>query len=288
IHEEVTLYWFKFGRVYASNERATEALECFRTALELTPTHVPSLREAAPRLMELEDWKGAAKFYRQVLRLLGGFGDQETLTEATLNLGRCELQIGKPDAAVKRFTKILERNPNDVGALEGMADVHRQNKDWNTLLSTYNAIIKYARSADQVIDAYLQKGDILEEKLGYSDKAALHYEKVLMYDKTNHLAMLRLSEIALSREDLDKARKWAEVGERTANEASDGAGIVRSKLLQAIASAASGEDGAALTEAALADAGDDKGAVEEIAKGLASSSATGDLLKTYRKHFARL
>ena len=134
----------------------------------------------------------------------------------------------------------------------------------------------------------LQKGDILEEKLGYSDKAALHYEKVLMYDKTNHLAMLRLSEIALSREDLDKARKWAEVGERTANEASDGAGIVRSKLLQAIASAASGEDGAALTEAALADAGDDKGAVEEIAKGLASSSATGDLLKTYRKHFARL
>jgi len=288
IREEVTLYWFKHGRVLAFNERGSEALECFRTALELTPTHVPSLREAAPRLMELEDWKGAANYYRQVLRLLGGFGDRETLTEATLNLGRCELRMGKPDAAVKRFTKILERSPNDVGALEGMADVHRQNKDWNTLLSTYNAIIKYAKSAEQVIDAYLQKGDILEEKLGYSDKAALHYEKVLMYDKTNHLAMLRLSEIALSREDLDKARKWAEVGERTASEADDTKGIVRSKLLQAIAAKATGEDGAAHAEAAISQASDERSSVEDVVKGIESSASTEDLLKTYRKHFARL
>ncbi len=288
IREDVTLFHFKYGMVMANLEEPEKALSAFRTALELTPTHIPSLREAAPRLMELEEWKEAAKYYRQVLRLLGGFGDKEALTDASLNLGRCELRMGKPEAAVKRLKKILERNPNHVGALEGMTDVHRQNKDWNTLLSTYNAIIKYAKSADQVIDAYLSKGDILEEKLGYSDKAALHYEKVLMYDKTNSRAMRRLAEICVVKEDQDKAGKWAEVALRASEEQEDNPGKIEALLLQAISLAPSGEGMLELAEQALSMADAEREAVQEIKDSLAQANDPAEALKLFRKHFAQL
>jgi len=288
IREEVTLYYFKLGRVYAKSGSGDEALAGFSRALELTPTHVPSLREAAPRLMELEDWKSAASHFRQVLRLLSGFGDRQALDDANLNLGRCELKLSKPDAAMKRFKKILEKSPNDVGALEGMAQVHWQNEDWNTLLSTYNAIIKYAKSAEQVIDAYLMKGDILEEKLGYSDKAALHYEKVLMYDKTNSKAMRRLSEICLVKEDMVKARKWAEVSVRTASEQDDVEGTVQGLLLQIIALSPEGDGVGALLEQARTETVKFGKAVKEIDSGVSDGAAPNDLLTIYRDHFAQL
>ena len=288
IREEVTLFYFKLGRVLANSDDPSGALGAFNKALELTPTHVPSLREAAPRLMELDDWTNAAKHFRQVLRLLSGFGDRQALDDATLNLGRCELQLGKTEQAMKRFKKILEKSPNDVGALDGMAQVHWHNEDWNTLLSTYNAIIKYARSAEQVIDAYLMKGDILEEKLGYSDKAALHYEKVLMYDKTNSKAMRRLSEICVVKEDLDKARRWAEVAVRTAAEQEDGEGLAQGQLLQAICVAPDGNDMGDLLKAARADSDRVRKAVDEVKKSLRDGDTPEKLLKIYRRHFAQL
>jgi len=286
VREEVTLFYFKLGRVLANSDEAQRALDAFNQALELTPTHVPSLREAAPRLMDLGEWSQAAKHYQQVLRLLSGFGDRQALDDATLNLGRCELQLDKTDQAMKRFKKILEKSPNDVGALDGMARVHWKNEDWNTLLSTYNAIIKYARSADQVIDAYLMKGDILEEKLGYSDKAALHYEKVLMYDKTNSKAMRRLSEICIVKDDLDKARRWAEVAVRTAAEQEDEDGRAQGQLLQAICIAPDGDGLTDLLEAARQESATVREAVEDVEKATAEGPAK--LLEVYRKHFAQL
>jgi len=239
--------------------------------------------------MDHGEWKQAAAHFRQVLRLLSGFGDRQALDDATLNLGRCELQMDKAAAAMKRFKKILEKNPNDVGALEGMARVHWKNEDWNTLLSTYNAIIKYAKSAEQVIDAYLMKGDILEEKLGYSDKAALHYEKVLMYDKTNSKAMRRLSEICVVKEDLEKARKWADVALRTASEQDDLEGQVQARLLQAITTVDDSRDASlTLMDEALRDAVESKAAANAIREAMSKDVPAADLLGLYREHFAQL
>ncbi len=291
ILEEVTLFYFKFGQVHQHVDKDDPdlALACYNKALELSPTHIPSLREAAPRLFEKGDWKGASKYYKQILRLLGGFGDQEALNETQLNLGRCELRMGKADQAMKRFTKIIETNPKDIGALEGIAEVHAVNKDWNTLLSTYNSVIKFAKSAEQVIEAYLKKGDILEEKLGYSDKAALHYEKVLMYDKTNARAMRRLGEIAIVKGDLEKAQKWADVAVRTAAQQEDTAGATEGMLLQAISLAPSGEGMQGYLDQASQQANEQQAkAVVELKDGVAKAQSPADLLKTYRKHFAQL
>lgn len=209
---EATAFQYKFGVVLTKAGLATRALTCFERALDLTPTHLPSLEAAAPHWFDIGSWEKARDTYRTILRLRGGAGDANTLNQLYLRLGQAELKVGDVTNAQKRFKKIVDQSPNHVEGMIGLAEIHRLTEDWNSLLSTFNSIIKYARDPDQVIHAYMTKGDVLEQKLQFTDKAVLHYEKVLMYDKSNVDAMTRLGQIALRKGELDRAR---ELGERS-------------------------------------------------------------------------
>ncbi len=228
---DATGFYYKYGVVLAHGGREEETLGRFARALELTPTHLPSLEAAAPRYFDAQDWEKARQSSRAILRLRGGTGDSASLTELYLRLGRCELELGDSTSALKRFKKALDRTPNHVAALQGIASIHRLSEDWNSLLSTYNSIIKYARDPDQVIQAYMTKGDVLEQKLQFTDKAVLHYEKVLMYDKTNWDATARLGQIALRRGELDRAGDLASKASKAAgNEHEKTQSVLLSKL----------------------------------------------------------
>ena len=208
---EATAFYFKFGTLLARlDDPDGVALSKFARALELTPTHLPSLEAAAPRYLVAEKWQKAKDTCRSILRLRGGMGDSEALTRLYLNLGRAETELGDTKNSLKRFKKVLDLSQNNVDALLGIAGVHGVTGEWNSLLSTYNSIIKYARDPEQVIQAYLTKGDVLERKLSISDKAVLHYEKVLMYDKNNVAAMTRLGQIALRKGDETRAGDFAD------------------------------------------------------------------------------
>jgi len=101
-------------------------------------------------------------------------------------------------------------------------------------LTTYNSIIKYARDPEQVVRAYMTKGDVLESKLNFTDKAVLHFEKVLMYDKENVPAMARLGQIALRRGDTERGRKFAEQANSVARENDERAqGLLLERLAEA-------------------------------------------------------
>ena len=206
---EATEYYFKFGTVLSRSDQNEAALKHFDRALELTPTHLPSLEAAVPLYHAAGDWERTRTACRAMLRLRGGSGDSAALTRLYVRLGQAELELDEVASALKRFKKALDQSPNHVEALEGIARSHWLSEDWNSLLSTYNSIIKYARDPSQVIRAYMTKGDVLENKLQYTDKAVLHYEKVLMYDNTNVGAMARLGQIALRNGDIERARDFA-------------------------------------------------------------------------------
>ena len=255
---EATAYYYKFGTVLGRAKKEEEALARFARALELTPTHLPSLEAAAPRYFEAGDWARTRETSRAILRLRGGTGDAASLTQLYLRLGRAELELDDSKNALKRFKKALDQSPNHVAALQGIAAIHQKAGDWNSLLSTYNSIIKYARDPDQVILAYMTKGDVLEQKLHFTDKAVLHYEKVLMYDKQNFAALSRLGEIAVRTGDSARA---GELAGRAAKVASGEEEVELARILDVLAT---GGDAIA-------------------AKGLAGSGkAPGDRVKAFR------
>ena len=213
---EATEFHSRYGVVLTNTHDDTHVLEHFARALELTPTHLPSLQAIAPLYHDAEMWDETRTVCQSLLRL--GGGNDEDLARWNLYLGRAELALGDPAGSLKRFKKALGRDANNIDALEGIAEVHWRSEDWNSLLTTYNSIIKYARDPEQVVRAYMTKGDVLESKLNFTDKAVLHFEKVLMYDKENVPAMVRLGQIALRKGDAERGRKYAD----QANSAADG------------------------------------------------------------------
>jgi Tfp pilus assembly protein PilF len=124
------------------------------------------------------------------------------------NLGLVEHAQGNTEKAVRRFNKALELQPNDVPALRGYARVLYEKKDWNNLLTAYNNIIYHAKEREEFIHAYMMKGFVLDAHMALPDKAGQHYEKSLSFDASNPTALLRLAELALRKDDWDRASSF--------------------------------------------------------------------------------
>ena len=67
--------------------------------------------------------------------------------------------------------------------------------------NVYNNVIYHAKEPEDVIDAYLTKGYVLDAQMQLPDKAAQHFQKTLAFDPGQPEALLRLAELALRKQD---------------------------------------------------------------------------------------
>ncbi|TNE87738.1 MAG: hypothetical protein EP330_17410 [Deltaproteobacteria bacterium] len=202
---EVSGFFYRYAELLRAAGRSDEALSRYQKALELNPAHLPSLEAVGPLYMQRREHKLGQSVWRQLLQLTGGHGDKEKIAYYYTQLGVVEHALGNTEKASKRFSKALELNPAHVGALKGMAVLLEEKEDWNNLLNFYNNIIYHATSSQDVVDAYLTKGRVLDERLQRPDKAAQHYDRLLAFDANQPRALLRLAEIRAREGDWDRA-----------------------------------------------------------------------------------
>ena len=207
---ELSSFYFYFAEMLRRQADHAEALPRYERALELNPTHLPSLEAVGPLYTESEQWKQAERVYRSLLQLSGGHGDRQKVASTYTALGLVERQLSNVEKAYKRFNKALELHPNHVGALKGMALVLEDRSDWSNLLNVYNNIIYHATVPEDVIDAYMTKGRILDVYMQRQDKAGQHYQRSLDFDPQQPVAYLRLAELALRRDAHREAGQLAE------------------------------------------------------------------------------
>ncbi len=212
VRMEATAFFYRFAEMLRGEGRAAEAVARYERALQLNPSHLPTLEAVGPLYVAVENWTVAGDVYQRLLNLTGGQGDPEQVANIYTMLGRVDRHHGKPDKALKRFTKALEAFPNFVPALKGLAGVHEDRHDWQNLLTAYNGVIYNASVQKDVIDAYMTKGRVLDDELGRPDKAAQHYERCLAFDAAQPVAYLRLSELALRRQAWEEAAEIASRG----------------------------------------------------------------------------
>jgi len=240
---DVAMFYYRSAESLRRSGSGPEAMARYERALQLNPTHLPSLEAVGPMYTEAGQWQRADKVFKQILQLTGGHGNNEQLASVYANLGIVELNLGQPDKARKRFSKALELRANEVLALRGLARVLFQAGDWNNLLNIYNNIIYHTQEPSDVVDAYVAKGFVLDARLQLPDKAAQHFEKGLAFDGNQPVTLLRLAELALRRQDWPEAASISERGLAIAapNTAERGCLL----LVKAIAYQACGDAGAA-------------------------------------------
>ncbi len=251
---EASQYYYHFAQALLSVERPDDAELRLGKALKLNPTHLPSLKAVGPLYVADRKWKDAEKVYRQLLQLIGGTGDLDEMATIYTRLGEVERALGKMDKAQKRFNKALEIRPNDIAALRGIGSCLFAAGQWNNLLNIYNNIIYHARAPEDVIDAYLTKGHVLDARMGLPEKAAQHYQKILSFDPDQPAALLRLGELALRRQDWIDAATLAGRGLGGHGLTPEDEGLLR--LVRAIALVSVGDQDAAGEEYDKAREGD--------------------------------
>jgi tetratricopeptide (TPR) repeat protein len=237
---EVALFFFRFADALSREGDSVLAMQRYEKALECNSSHLPSLEAVGPLYLATNRWDDAARVYRQILQLTGGQGDPERLARTYTSLGLIEHRLGKLDKAKKRFNRALELKSNDIGALQGIADVLYDRKDWTNLLNVYNNIIYHAQEPGEVVSAYLTKGYVLDTHLSLPDKAEQHYRKSLDFDPSLPNAQLRLAELSLRKQDWPRAAGTADQGLSISTVSGDIAGGLH--LVKAIAHKASSSD----------------------------------------------
>jgi tetratricopeptide (TPR) repeat protein len=207
---EMSTFWFNFGELLRNAGRPEDAIARYERALGLNPSHLLALEAVGALYIAARTWKKAEKAYRQVLQVTGGQGERSKVANAYAQLGLVERALGSTDKAEKRFAKALEVFPNHVPALKGMALMAADKQDWSNLLNIYNNVIYHATVPQDVIDAYMIKGQVLDEHMGRPDKAAQHYQRSLDFDPNQPAALLRLAELSLRQADWEQAASLAE------------------------------------------------------------------------------
>ncbi len=261
---EGSTFFYRFAEALRRAGRVDDSVVRYEQAMTLNATHLASLEAVGPLYLASKQWAKAERVFKQVMQLTGGLGASDALARTYARLGIAEFHLGQVDRARKRLSKALEMRSNDIDALKGLGLVMAAQGDWNSLLNVYNNVIYHTHEPSDVIESYLSKAMVLDQHLNMPDKAAQHYEKSLAFEPNQPLAILRLGELSLRRQDWPEAGAQADRGLELNPERGD----VRAALqvVRAIACQACGDGDAARESWSAALAAD-----PELVSGMPSS-----------------
>ena len=104
------------GNALFGREVFGEAIGRFRSALAVNPTHVPSLYNLGRALAASGRSQEAADVYRAALAHATPTTSASRLADIANALGRCLIDLGRPEEALLRYEFLLERQPNILSA----------------------------------------------------------------------------------------------------------------------------------------------------------------------------
>jgi tetratricopeptide (TPR) repeat protein len=172
--------WVKRGEVLIPLKRELEAIDSFKTALDLNAENpvaeewLRSIKRENQKLMARaidrstnKDFRGAIELYDRILDR-----DPDNL-QALLGKGTMYRRLEKWPASLEALNRVLELDPENVAAVRNKIDVFEGVLSWDEALECYDEIIE--KSPDNYLD-WVRRGDVLFE-LGRTDDAIESYRK---------------------------------------------------------------------------------------------------------------
>ncbi|MEZ4254353.1 MAG: tetratricopeptide repeat protein [Polyangiales bacterium] len=182
---------------------APGAIEHFEKVLEIEDDNL----EAATALEQLyqvsERYEKLAGIYRRKASMIP---DPDARKEHLFRAAAAyEELLDNPAEAVKTYELALEVDPEDLGALDKLIEIHARGESWDALLAAY------ARKIDVVIDPDDKKallvdvGAVYEHQLKDTVKAIDTYQRILEVDPEDRTALARLDVL------YQAAEEWQEL-----------------------------------------------------------------------------
>lgn len=182
------------------------ALKSLKTALELDPEHLPSLRAYIELAEDDGQFDEALRHRHRLLHLLQG-EERRELLRGTARLARDKLDA--PEIAIEALVALLREVPGDIEVMEELLDLYERTRQAPKAIDLLERMLKTAAakgSPKRAAGYHILLGKLhRDEGRGSPDwleKAALHFEAALNLDFRQSEAFAALEKMLVG------ARKW--------------------------------------------------------------------------------
>src|SRR6185369_1931506 len=174
---------FEIGKLYGTELKDTEqALVAFTQALCEDPSQGPVVAEIERLAGNNQDAWG------EVLSNCASSAQDEDVDVDTSNaiwnrMGHWYVEkLKRPDLALPCFQAVVEREPADEVALEGMTEIYRKAQQWSELGMVLTRRADAAASPAQARELRAEAAELLELRLNDTDSARALYEQIVAED----------------------------------------------------------------------------------------------------------
>ncbi|HWU88034.1 MAG TPA: hypothetical protein VN253_12195, partial [Kofleriaceae bacterium] len=208
--DQIVLYK-RLGRVWEDKlQRERNALDAWLAADRLDGQDLETLRALAHLYRSTQAWDELSQTLQRIIEV-GQLSDQLTeheTIELYAQLGQLEGEVlGRVDAAVEAWRRVIAIDPSDFRALAALEQLFTREGRWEEAIDVLEKRALVLDDEVQRRDTLLQAASTWEEKVEDLTRAAAVYERVRASDPTNTVASDRLEAI------YTQQYKWQELVE---------------------------------------------------------------------------
>jgi cellulose synthase operon protein C len=169
------------------------AAECLRRVLEISPDHLPTMRNLARLYERAEQWQELLALNEQEGRL--ATDQNQVLSLAHRNAEILEENVKDRRAAIAAWERVLQLAPNYLPALRSLGRLYGQDGRWESLIAMYRAEAEMTPSTEQAASLIQKIGELYEHKLADQNQAISSYREVLTLAPSHFPALRALARI---------------------------------------------------------------------------------------------
>ena len=186
-------------------ERFDEIDDLIRDLLEKDADFLPALLARAV-LEEHRGDQGAGRTYEQIGRLCADRDEREDAVVAHLKAGGL-LQKSDPEKAVFNYERVLELDPDHLGAMHILTGLYEDQKLWYRALRMNLKLAHRLDEPDGTAACHLRMGKIFLERFDDLDRARKHFDAALTHDPQNLQALAAQAAVQQQRDQPTRAAK---------------------------------------------------------------------------------
>ncbi|MEQ8980279.1 MAG: hypothetical protein RL846_20240 [Deltaproteobacteria bacterium] len=182
---------------------ATYAADLYDRALEVAPNSLAALRGRRRIAEAAQDAETALAMVRREGEVTA---DAQHARELLFQAGRIQQdQFGRVDEAIGTYEAVLKRAPSHLGAFNRLEAIYLEREAWEPMIGLLDTRARAIEEVPAQSQLYVAAGQIAQDRLHDSERAAKYYREVLSRDDKHVVALVRLGPLLFSQQNWDEA-----------------------------------------------------------------------------------
>jgi tetratricopeptide (TPR) repeat protein len=190
--EEMHKRFYQKARVHLELGLLDQALDAYREAYELDPTHTDTLKGLSALLYRSEQWEAAFKIFQALQFNHTDHLSTDEIVDLYFKSGQVKDRTGEPMKAVQMYQKALEYDPRHAESLAALIKTFEGQGRWDQVIE-YTRFLLEAEDEPTARFAYLDRiGDIYSQQLNQPLPASEAYLEALDIDPKSVIVLRKL------------------------------------------------------------------------------------------------